>query len=143
MSLKYQNLVLPSIDKLKIEKNIVIRDALKIINKNSLGICFVVDHNYLLGVVTDGDIRRALIKGVTLKEPISIITNKKFASLKVGSSIEDVYKNLDSNIKVIPIVDKDNILVDYACDKRFHSIVVSEPNLKGNEYRNVLDCLKT
>jgi perosamine synthetase len=143
MSLKYQNLVLPSIDKLKIEQNIVIHDALKIINKNSLGICFVVNRNYLLGVVTDGDIRRALIKGVTLKEPISIITNKKFISLKVGFPIEDVYKNLDSNIKVIPIVDKNNILIDFACDKRFHSIVVSEPNLKGNEYRYVLDCLKT
>ena len=44
-------------------QNKTLLQAMQIINKNALGVCFVVDElNYLKGVVTDGDIRRAIDK---------------------------------------------------------------------------------
>ena len=46
--------------KLNFNKSILI--AMKLIDRNSKGLCFVVDNsNKLLGVLTDGDIRRAII----------------------------------------------------------------------------------
>ena len=40
-----------------------IYEALRIINNNSKGICFAVDQKKILkGIVTDGDIRRSILK---------------------------------------------------------------------------------
>jgi dTDP-glucose pyrophosphorylase len=51
-----------------------IQDVLKVIDSESLQLALVVDlNNRLLGTVTDGDIRRALINGVPLSNPISDI----------------------------------------------------------------------
>jgi len=51
-----------------------IQDVLKVIDNQSLQLALVVDiDNRLLGTVTDGDIRRALINGVALSHPISEI----------------------------------------------------------------------
>jgi dTDP-glucose pyrophosphorylase len=51
-----------------------IQKVLKIIDSESLQLALVVDaDNRLLGTVTDGDIRRALINGVPLTHPISEI----------------------------------------------------------------------
>ena len=54
-------------------KNIVcsekytLRKALKIIDKNAMGVCFVVNtSNKLRGILTDGDIRRALLNNADL-----------------------------------------------------------------------------
>ena len=45
-----------------IEKDKNIEDALKLIELNGLGLIFIEDRKKIIGVVTDGDIRRALIK---------------------------------------------------------------------------------
>ena len=51
-----------------------IQDVLKVIDSESLQLALVVDlNNRLLGTITDGDIRRALINGIPLSNPISEI----------------------------------------------------------------------
>ena len=51
-----------------------IRDALEIINNEALRVALVVDNNqHLVGVVTDGDIRRGLLKNLTLADPVSLV----------------------------------------------------------------------
>ena len=59
-----------------------IKDVLEIINQaphNNLpsGIALIVDDsNSLLGIVTDGDIRRALLENHNLSETVDVIMNK-------------------------------------------------------------------
>lgn len=54
-----------------------IRQALEVLETSSLRILLVVDRNCTLaGVVTDGDIRRGLIAGVSLDTPINRVMNK-------------------------------------------------------------------
>ena len=59
-----------------------IKDVLNIINqaphKNlPSGIAIVVDDsNSLLGVITDGDVRRALLGGHDIEEPVTNVMNK-------------------------------------------------------------------
>ena len=66
------------IDILLVNKEASIKEAMQAIDRGSLGIAFIVDRNKkLFGVVTDGDVRRAVFSGVNIKKPIKVITNKK------------------------------------------------------------------
>ena len=57
-------------------ENTSIIDVMRIIDKDSLKIACIVDQEMRLkGIVTDGDIRRALIGGVSLTAPISVAMN--------------------------------------------------------------------
>ena len=54
-----------------------IEDALKVINKHpEQRTAFVVDNNIFAGLITDGDIRRALLDGKSIKSLVSETYNK-------------------------------------------------------------------
>ena len=77
-----------------------IKNILNKINKNSLGIIFVVDNqNRLVGSITDGDIRRKLLDGFQLSNPISEIYNKKFISADINIQREALIKKLRRFLK--------------------------------------------
>ena len=62
------------LDKATINVKADIGSVMRLINDNSLQIALVVDNsNKLLGTITDGDIRRALLAGMTLASPIEPI----------------------------------------------------------------------
>ena len=57
-----------NIDDIVISRDSILKDVLKIIDKSSKQICLVLDENKkLLGTISDGDIRRALIKNISLE----------------------------------------------------------------------------
>ncbi len=72
----------------KLEKFIVkqgasIRSAVEVMDKNGKGVVFIVDENAkVVGVVTDGDFRRAVLRGISLDDPIESIMTKDFLYLK-------------------------------------------------------------
>ena len=57
---------LPPLKDLIVEKNCSLKDTLKIIEKGGQRVAFVVNNQKLINVITDGDIRRALLKKFTL-----------------------------------------------------------------------------
>jgi len=63
-----------------------IRDALQIIDEQGLiaNVLFVVDEkSKLIGTLTDGDIRRGLLKGETLASSVDLVINKSFKFLEM------------------------------------------------------------
>ena len=56
-----------NVKNLIVEQNKSIKDALNNITTNGLGACFLTNKGKLTNVVTDGDIRRSLLKGFVLK----------------------------------------------------------------------------
>ena len=135
---------LPTIQSLLVHQNTSIKDALSIIDKNAQGIVFAIDdQSKLVGVLTDGDIRRALLRGISLNEPVSVGMQRKFVSRPVSTSSKDLILLLNDQIRHIPLVDENNIPVDYACPHRLHQIPIMEPSLTGNEIEYVTDCIKT
>ena len=61
-----------------LSQNASIKLAIKSLNKNALQIILAVnDSKQFVGTLTDGDIRRALIKSTNLNRPIKNIINKK------------------------------------------------------------------
>ncbi len=91
-----------------------IKEALPMLeNLASNAILFVVDDfDVLMGSLTDGDIRRGLIKGIGVEENVTKIiqNNPKFIS-KENFKIEDIIYYKKNNFKVIPLLDKQNRII--------------------------------
>ena len=136
MDLTLQGLLIPEHSTLK--------NALEIIDANAFGIGFVVDvKGCLLGTITDGDIRRALIKDASIKEPVALHYNDNCESLPVNSSDKEIQLKLSSRITHIPLVDENKKIVDFASHFRLRQIPILEPQLNGNELEYVADCVRT
>ena len=66
------------INKIILHPNNTIFDAVKKLNNSQLQVCLVVDKDLkLLGTITDGDIRRSIIKKIEFKNSVSKIMNKR------------------------------------------------------------------
>lgn len=121
-----------------------IKEALVKINKNGIGAIFVVDdNNKLMGLLTDGDIRRKIISGSNLDDPVNKIMNVNFKSLNYNCSNLEILKNIDDKIKIIPLINEKGEYVDYVTKNKLKRIPIASPNLKGNELRNVVDCIES
>lgn len=82
-------------------------DAMKVIDNGAEGICLMVDdHQRLIGTITDGDIRRALLNGATLSESAEKHARRAFASVHVSASRAEVIDLMQArHIKHVPILD--------------------------------------
>jgi D-glycero-alpha-D-manno-heptose-7-phosphate kinase len=90
-----------------------LKDAIKKIESNHLGFVLTCDEkNSINGFITDGDVRRALIKNPSLDQDVSGFSNKEFIFAYKDSSRENILKQLDSTIKAIPILDDNNQLIE-------------------------------
>ena len=96
-----------NIENIKLRENSTIKEALEIIDKGSMQIALVVDENdMLLGTLTDGDIRRGLLKGFDLSSTIEHIVFKTPTIAKISDTKEDILKiALSKKLHQIPIVD--------------------------------------
>jgi perosamine synthetase len=120
--------------------NSTLLEAMHIINENSMNVCFVVDDsNVLKGVVTDGDIRRAILDHISLDSLIVEILNENFVFGYQDDSSVTLINKFNKGITVIPIVDKNNHLVDYFKHSYQSHFPVAIPNLGGNEFKYLAD----
>jgi D-glycero-alpha-D-manno-heptose-7-phosphate kinase len=89
-----------------------IKAALKKIESNEEGIiCISNNSNKIIGIATDGDIRRKLLDGVTIDKKIGQCANKNFIFASKEDSRESILKLLDNGVKAIPILDKDGLFL--------------------------------
>ena len=82
-------------------------DVLKKIDEtDSIQTVFVLnDKNKLLGTITDGDIRRAFINGLTLENPLIDFMYKNFSYLESNNKdFEKLKEFRDAKIKAVPIL---------------------------------------
>jgi perosamine synthetase len=120
-----------------------IQQAMKLVNDNGRGICFVLDDRKLVGVISDGDLRRALLKGIKIEQPIKNVMNNKYISLPVNSKDSLIRSKFTNELKMIPLCDELGNLVDVADALRSHRIPIMEPQLSGRELEYVQDCIRT
>jgi perosamine synthetase len=134
---------LPTLEQMMIADDATLRDALKVIDRNTQGVCFVVTGRVVHGVLSDGDIRRALIGKANLDTLVVEVMQRDFVSLPVNTPVAKIQALLNSHIRHIPIVDNAGELVDYACAFRYHQVPLVQPVLNGNELEYVSDCIRT
>lgn len=100
------------IDKFLISEDATLREALSRIDCNHHGIILATDAvGRVVGLATDGDIRRDLLKGRTLDDRISSCINADFVFEDPMTPRESLLKKLDHRIRFIPLLDAARRLV--------------------------------
>lgn len=100
-----------------IEIGKTVKDALFVMTEKGLGAVSVVDNkNHMVGIITDGIIRRAISKDKSLldesvenimkEEPLTILPDKLAAA-----ALSVMEKHKPRPVTVLPVVDKNNVVV--------------------------------
>src|SRR5436190_2345233 len=88
-------------------------ETIAIIDASSMQIALVLGENGRLdGVVTDGDVRRAILRGVALTSPTADVMNSKPLVLPAGTAKHDVLAFMRQHaVHHVPIVDASGCLL--------------------------------
>lgn len=107
-----------------------IREALLLLDQTGLQILLVTDPNRkLLGTITDGDIRRGLLKGLVLDDVIkTVVFTAPTVALVTDSNSDVIKKAVVAKIHQIPIVDEYNKVVGL---KEIDELI--KPSIKPNK----------
>jgi perosamine synthetase len=129
---------------LVVDQSATVREALEPLDHGGRGFLMVVDESgVLVGVLTDGDIRRAMLRGLTPADPVSQAMRKDFVRLPVDASTGEINRALGDQIAFVPLVDDAGRPADYASHTRHRRFPVAEPLLDGNEAEYLLECVRT
>ena len=102
-----------NIDNFIIHKDLSIKEALDKLEKSKQQILFIIDsYGRLLGVVTDGDVRRWLMKqiNIDLNQTILSIAPHEYCSANLKSSSRVITNLLTGGIRKLPLVDDEGFL---------------------------------
>ena len=84
----------------------------KLRNLSRLILCVIDDNHKVVGSVTDGDIRRSIIAEQNLQKTLGEIANPDFKRLYQTDSYQSFEKYRKLDIKILPILNSEGILVD-------------------------------
>ncbi len=89
------------------------QEAAELLTANSLRIVLVVDNeNRLLGTVTDGDIRRALMTGNTMTAPVMTVMQKDPIAMAQGESRQQALQIMrEKDLLHLPVLDSNGVVV--------------------------------
>lgn len=85
--------------------------AMEIIDRNSRGIVYLCEGKRLVGVLTDGDIRRHLLKGGDLGQPVDGIANRDPKWLPVGEKARAKELMEQYHVRSVPLLNDRGELV--------------------------------
>jgi len=104
------------ISEIKITPSVTIREALRIIDTGAMRIAMVVDEEgKLIGTLTDGDIRRGLLRGMNLDDSIRDIYNNQPISVKISDPKEKIIElAIARRVYQIPVVDDEGRVIRLA-----------------------------
>jgi len=126
------------LEKYLINENCNLKEAINLLEKNLDKCLIVIDSSKKLkGTITDGDIRRAILKGVSFNNDLKSVYKKKPVKIyldqyKKGNDYNNLFFQTN-NFKIIPIVNRKNYVLNLLkytdhlnLDKKIH-----------NEFKNV------
>ena len=124
--------------------NATLRDVLTTLNKGVYGVVLIVDDSGIMkGMFTDGDVRRALLNGAVLSEPVKKHMNSKFVFGKTSMSHEENLRLLYDKIRHIPVLDDQGKPCGLLSWAELWQLPVMRPSLGGNELKYLSDCISS
>lgn len=101
-------------DKYLIDQNASLLTALQMLNQlpgDEMTLFVYDDNKRIIGTLTDGDIRRALLAGLSTDSQVAKVTHRAFKSLKDGNiDIMMLRQCRDKGIVMLPVIDGDGHL---------------------------------
>lgn len=107
-----------------INKNVTLLEALSCINELAPEplVLFVVDEdNRMLGTLTDGDSRRALIAGASVSDKVEKIMHKNFNYMMVEDidDVKEIKRQRELKMRLVPVLDSEKRIVEIINLERF------------------------
>lgn len=102
-----------SIENIIISEDATLRKVLSVIEEGKLKIALVVNNDKkLVGLITDGDVRRALLNNLKIDDTINDILIKKPIVCSIDDSKDQILQTaIENQILQVPILDNDGVLV--------------------------------
>lgn len=100
-----------------ISKDIVLLEALSRINDvapDPLVMFVLDDDNRMVGTLTDGDSRRALIAGASVNDKVEKIMHRNFNYMKVEDidDVREIMRQRELKMRLVPVLDKEKHIVE-------------------------------
>lgn len=101
-------------DHLLLDKSTIRQALIQLDLLASDAILFIVDdEDRLIGALTDGDVRRGLIKGINIDDEVNSIIQEKPRFIKKGEEdIQKIIEYREGHFKILPVLDKSNKVVN-------------------------------
>jgi len=115
--------------KILVSPSASIQDVLKVINQGGLQLALVVDdERRLLGTVTDGDIRRALINDQPLDGIVSDVMFSAPTTVPLGTPKNNIFEIMEEKeLYSVPILDNDKVVGLETIHKIIHKSKFDNP----------------
>ena len=100
-----------------------IREVMSCIDRNAKGIALIVDEeHHLIGTVTDGDVRRAILAGMDLDSPVQKLLERRSSTpypqpitAPIGTPNAELIQLMNEHtIRQVPLLDDEGRVVDLA-----------------------------
>ena len=127
-----------------------LRKAVEIIDRGAAQIALVTDSDSLIGIVTDGDVRRGLLRGESIDAPVTNIMQRDFRSLPANASSAEALALMQrETLQQIPALDETGkvvrlfLLNDWIKPQKLPNSVVIMAGGEGKRLRPLTkDCPK-
>lgn len=108
---------------LLISKDARVVEAIKVIDSSNARVALVAsDEGKLIGTITDGDVRRGILKGVNLESGVACVLKRDPVVGRIDQSEEEYKKILDNHhILQLPLVDDENFIRGFFLHGDYHS----------------------
>jgi D-glycero-alpha-D-manno-heptose-7-phosphate kinase len=117
------------------QKEATLKEVLERFNKTAIltegkGFAIITDKNgKCVGVVSDGDIRRKLLKGISIDSPVKTAMNRNFTFVPDRENSHRVLRQFDKNIHNLPVMDANGKPIDLYQYSKFLASSRTEPRI--------------
>lgn len=119
-----------------------IRDAMRAIDRASVGVAFLVRADgRFVGLVTDGDLRRALLKGQGLDALVADVARPSSVTAKITDPPEQIAGLFREEVRFIPLLDDAGKVKDAAAFDQRIALPVASPWIGERELQYVTECV--
>jgi perosamine synthetase len=133
------------IGKITINEDCTIRDAMKAISYGEIGVALLAKKkdNRFIHMITDGDIRRALLSGLGLESSIKLVKKIDTIVMHIDTPPSELLRLFNGKVRIMPLINDDFQVVDlHFYDMRSH-IPVAKPLFDDEEIELVNECMVT
>lgn len=124
-----------------VQKSSSIREVLEKIEFNQSGLAFVLDEESLFGVISDGDIRRGLLSGLSMDTKCEFVANTKYVFGNVSDSDDELKTKFSQNVSLLPLINEHGKFLGVIRPRDKTLIQLAQPNMDLEEIENVMNCM--
>lgn len=130
------------VQRISISASATIRDAMKAVDSGAAGFCILLDKcGAFHDLITDGDIRRALLSGNGMESKLEVIQKSKPITIHEDYDPQEAMQLLNEKCRVIPVLNQQKQVVDLLIDDSRRRISLVNPLLGEAELTNVTECI--